>query len=453
VSDRKPSSPGRHSRGRAAKDARVLDTAAGLSVVLEESHAIPIVDFEIILRTGSVHDPVGLEGLMRLAWLTLRKGTKRLGTAEVEEAISRLGGRLAIEVSTSYVRIHTTVIRRNLEKFLELIAHLVREPAFRASDLAQAKRETRADLIGLRDHDRALAGRWFRRTLYHGHPYGRPLMGQEKTIGKVRPEHLRRTWEQHFTAKNALFAASGDVSRDELLALVDRFFGGLPHRAAPKERVGVPKGVRGRRVVVVDKPERTQTQVYIGTLGIAAGDPRYYALSVANTAFGGTFTSKLMQEVREKRGWSYGAYSRFGADRQRDAWTMSSHPSSEQLVDCIALELDLLEGFVHGGVPRHDHAFAKKYMVNSHCFALDTAPKRLEPKIDTNIYGLPDDFYDDYEKKVKKVTLDASRAAVREILSTHDVVIALTATAKDVTPALEKLPGVRSLDVVPYDRD
>lgn len=430
--------------------AATWETGEGLRVMIEESHALPLVDVELVLRTGSVHDPEGLEGLTRVAWRLVRMGTRRLRGHDVEEAIARLGARLSIEISTSYVAIHGAVIRRNLEPFFELLAGLVRAPAFRAADLTQVRREMLAELVAMRDNDRTLAARSFRRFLFQGHPYGRPVSGTAETLRAIRRSDVVEAYDRFFLGRNMLLAVAGDVTRGAIERLVERHLAGLPGGRPPRDRVPAPKRQKGRRVLVVDKPDRTQTQVFVGTLGCKAGDPHYYPLVVGNAAFGGTFTSRLMQEVREKRGWSYGAYSRMGTDRQRDAWYMWTFPSAHQVVDCIRLELDLLDDLVAHGVSAGDHRFARRYLVNSHCFDVDTAPKRLEPRIDEDIFGLPAGFHHQYEKRVRAVTRTQANEALRRRLSSRDVGIVLTATAKDLVPELEKLPGVRSVETIPY---
>jgi zinc protease len=140
-------------------------------------------------------------------------------------------------------------------------------------------------------------------------------------------------------------------------------------------------------------------------------------------------------------------------DRQRDTFTMWSHPASADAASCVALELDLLEAFVDGGLRKKDFTFAKRYLLNSRCFDVDTAQKRLEPRLDTVLFGLPTHYWDDYEKHVGAVTLDDARRAVGEVISPHDLVISITATASDVVPALEKLAGIHSVEVIPYDTD
>jgi zinc protease len=209
---------------------------------------------------------------------------------------------------------------------------------------------------------------------------------------------------------------------------------------------------RGRHVVIVDKPERTQTQLFIGTLGARTRDRSLFPLIVSNTAFGGTFSGPLMQEVRAVRGWSYGAYSRLLHSTQRDAWYMSTAPSAEYSADCAALQLDLLERWVEGGTTRAELSFAQRYLINSHCFDRDTPSKRLESRLDVALLGIPRSYVEKYDELVASVTKRQADDATRRRISTRDLTIVVVATAKDVASSFERLPGVRSLEIVPFDR-
>ena len=428
-------------------------TPDGVQVLLEASHDLPLVDISLTLRTGSVHDPPGLEGLARMAARMVRMGTANLDGTAVEESIARLGARLNVETSTSYVRFHGSVIRRNLEPFCDLLADLVRRPAFRAADLAFSKRETLSDIVAARDNDRAIGTRHFRRMLFGDHPYGRSVVGTRASVRALRRAHLAEHHRRHFVGRNLVLGASGDVDEAELRRLVERFFTGLPAGRPPSENVPTPRRPRGRRVLIVDKPDRTQAQIFIGTLGSRVDDPDIYPLMVANTAFGGTFTARLMHEVRSVRGWSYGAYSRLSRDRQRDAWSMWTFPAAKDAIECARLQLELLEDFVREGITAAELRFARKFLINSHCFDVDTAAKRLDARIDAEVFGLPEEFFRDYVKKVRAVTRAEANAAVRRRISQRNLVIVVVASAREVRASLQALPGVQSVEAVRHDDD
>ncbi len=208
----------------------------------------------------------------------------------------------------------------------------------------------------------------------------------------------------------------------------------------------------GRHLVFIDKPDRTQTQMVVGGLGTDAHDADHTPLFVANTAFGGTFTSRLMQEVRAKRGWSYGASSRIAFDRRRDAFTMWTAPKATDAAACLALELELLHAFREDGVTDAEIEFVQRYLVRSHAFDIDTARKRVHQKLEAELYELPAGYHDRYVEHVQAVDRAAANAAVKARLSEDDLVIGVVGTHSEIGEAIAKaIPRLASVTVAPFD--
>ncbi|HEY8427913.1 MAG TPA: pitrilysin family protein, partial [Sandaracinaceae bacterium] len=393
-----------------------------------------------------VLDPPGGEGLTRLSAQMLRRGPRGTSAEAFDEAIEALGATLGASVSSHAVRFSGTVIRRNLEPFLSLLGRMLSDPGLRAKDLARQKRKNEAELVELRDHDRSLAARAFRRHLFGAHPYGRPVTGTLETVARFTRDEVRACCERIVTTGNLIVGVAGDVEPEVLAPMLERAFAGVPEGPAPRAAVPAPALPPGRRVLVVDKPARTQTQVFVGALGAKVAEPDYHALLVANTGFGGMFTSRLMQSVRVERGWSYGASSKLGADREREAWSVWTHPAATQVLDCLRLELELIEAWVEHGLDEDEIARAKDHLVKSHAFELETAEKRLDPQLETEHYGLPLDWYPRYVERVRAVDAASAACAVRTHVATADLAIALVATATDeLLAGLSALPGVRSV--------
>ncbi len=426
-------------------------TTRGTVGLVEESRAIPIVDVSVIVRTGSLVDPEGEEGLARMAARLVRMGTNTRSAEEIDETIEALGASLSVDVTHGTTRFFGSVIQRNFAPFLEIIGELLTSPGLRARDLAIIRREALAELLAQRDNDRWLASRAFRTLLFGAHPYARSPLGSARSIRAVRRDDVVRFVERNFTGNNLVVGISGDVEGADVPRLVERAFGTLPARAVPEVQLAKPTRTRGRRIVVIDKPGRTQTQMFVGTLGSRLRDADFHALLVANTAFGGTFTARLVREVRVKRGWSYSAHSRLGADREREAWSLYTHPSSENAVDCLALQLGLVERFVRAGVTGRELAFAKSYLIKSHAFDVDTPQKRVEPRLDCEIHGLPASFHERFVEHVRAVDREAANEAVARRLSDRDIAVALVATASEIVEPLRALGGL-TVEVVPFAR-
>jgi zinc protease len=421
------------------------------ALLIESEHALPLVHVALVLRTGSLHDPRGLDGLTRMTARMLRMGTRKLTASQLEERIDSLGAQLSVSCAPSYVQLSGAVVAHNLEPYFQLLCELVQAPAFRAADLARAKRETIAELVGMVDDDRALAARHFRGFTLGKHPYGRPVAGNTQTVRGITRDLVRAHHEKHFVRNNLIVSMSGDVKLERAQQLVAAHVQ-LPEGRVPKVEAPPTTIAKGRRLLIVDKPERTQTQIIVGTLGTHVLDPDHTALQVANVVFGGLFTSRLTHEVRSVRGLSYGASSNLGHDRERELWTMWTFPAAKDAHKCLELQLGLYDDWIKNGIKPSELKRAKDFLVKSHAFEIDTAQKRLDQRVEAELFGLSKDYFDGFVERVQNVTLKEANAALQKRLSRRDLALVVVATAKELRKELATLPGLDEVKVVPFDK-
>ena len=442
-------------RGAARGDGVVrFDLAGGGSLHVAETHAVPLVSITLAFRSGSATDPPGKEGASKLAFRMLRRGSRTRAAKEIELELDRLGAELSTEVSVSSSAVHGQVIERNLVPFVDLLTSLVAEPAFPEAELERLRRETLAELIDARDNDRSLVQRAFRRAVFQGHPYGRGVTGTSRTVAGLTLDDVRAAYRIHFTQGNIAIGFSGDVDVTRARALAERIAEGLAAGPRVIDNVGEAGRVPGRRLVFVDKPERTQTQILIGGLGTWPHDPDHIPLGVANAVFGGSFTSRLMHEVRSKRGWSYGAYARLPIDKHRQDFSMWTFPAATDAPACIALQLELFEAFVAKGVVASELSFVKKFLTRSYAFEIDTAYKRLHLGLEVDVLELPPDYYSTYLQRIGAVTAADVNDAVRARLSTEDLLVVVVGTASDLEEKVRaSIPRLVEHSVVPFDRE
>lgn len=420
----------------------------------ESSTAVPLVSVVVSFRSGAVADPDAKEGVLRFATRMLRRGVKGLSAQEIEGAIDRLGAEVSLDVGPSTVTLHGQVIRRNVEPFIDLVVKLLSEPTFADDEIARLRRESVAELVEARDSDRALATRAFRRALFAGHPYGRSAAGRPSTIETITSEDVRAAYAKHFVRGDVVIGLAGAIAEDEARRFAARVEACVPEGPRVQLSLPEPSPITGRRLVFVDKPERTQTQIVIGGLGTWPHDDDHFPLVLATAVFGGTFTSRLSQEVRVNRGWSYGTSARLSIERRRHAFVMSAAPGIADCAPCAELELALLDTFVEKGITEEELDFIKSYLVRSHAFEVDTAPKRLGQAMETELLELPPGYHSDYLASVRGVELAAANAATAKRISGKDAVIVVVGTAADTLADVQaKIPDLASTDIVPFDGD
>lgn len=420
-------------------------------VLVEPSDALPLVGVSLRLRSGSGSDPRGKEGLARLTARALRRGTRELDARTVEDTVDALGAQLSVSVGHGWTHLGGTVVARNVEPFVELLFRLLARPAFRASDLRQITRETLGELTSLCDDDQLLVHHHLRRYAFEHHPYGRSRTGTRASLARIERSDVVRHHAKTVRAGNLVVGMWGAIDDARARRLLDRHLDTLPAGGSPQPWPAPPMLARGRRLLVVDKPGRTQTQVLVAALGPHARDRDHVPLVVANTAFGGLFSSRLVRAIRSERGWSYGVRSGFTQSATRDLWSIWTAPAAADARACIALELDLYERWLARGLSLRELDAAKRYLVKGHAFDIDTAAKRLERRLEQVLFGLPHDYDTGFVEHVRAVSERDVRGALARGLSQRDLVIAVCATARDTLPALRELPGVSRVDVVPFD--
>ena len=327
-----------------------VEGPAGSWILVEENHDLPLVRVQVAVRVGAGDDTPELDGLTNYASELMGRGAGGRTRAEIDAAFDALG--TSLDVSSDYdgVTFDLTVLKEKLEAALVLLADVILRPDFPRGEADKLKRELRASLDDLRDDDGSLVRRYFTRALYGAHPYGRTVLGTEASIAALSLDEARGWHRRALVGGQMIFGVAGDVDAGVAAQAVARHFQALPSGGGePGARPAVARR-GGMRLVLVDKPERTQSQILMGQPAPRWHDPDFLALQVATTAFGGTFTARLMDEVRSKRGLSYGASARVGQGRGAKALVAHVFPSLEQTPETLELVLRLWRQWVEDGV-------------------------------------------------------------------------------------------------------
>ncbi|HSC87527.1 MAG TPA: pitrilysin family protein [Polyangiaceae bacterium] len=432
----------------------ITEAGSASQPIVEADRAVPLVHVSIASKVGSLLDPIGKEGAARMLMRLMRRSGAGRSAEQADELVDRIGGHLGAEVTRSTAGFHGGVIARSQAAFLDFTFESLCQPRFAPGEFEQLRQESLAECTERLDDDRARARHFWLRKLFSGHPYGRPSGGTPESLRRVELSDLEELRERLFTRQHMRFAFAGAVDEPMAREAAARFHEALPVGREVAVDPADPVTPNGRTLVFVDKPERTQTQIVIGCLGTHAHDEDHTALHVGNTVFGGTFTSRLMQEVRAKRGWSYGTSSAVPFDRRRQAFSMWAFPQASDAAPCLELELQLLERWVKDGITARELAAAKKYLTRSHAFAVDTAQKRAALRLDESIYALPPGYQGSYLERVAAVTLEQVNEAIRRRITPEHLVITVLGTHAEIGARIEAaIPRLASAETVRFDAD
>jgi zinc protease len=387
--------------------------ANGMSVWIVELHEVPIVQIDLVLRSGSSADPTGKEGLANLTTAMLDEGAGTRDALALADAIDYLGAELATGsgFDSMSVRLHVSVAR--FADALPLMADVALRPAFPPKELDRLRDERLTLLQQARDEPESIVGAAFNRVVFGAHRYGTGTLGTSSALKSFTVDDLRAFHAQHFTPANATLLIAGDVKPDAVLSQLEQVFGVWKaegaqgaHRALP-----VPPQVKTRTVVLVDKPGAAQSQIRIGWVGVPRSTPDFFAVQVMNTILGGAFTSRLNQNLRERHGYSYGASSAFDMRRRAGPFYATAGVQTDKTAEALREFFKELEGIAQT-VPVDELAKAKNYLALRFPRRFETTRNIAAQLADVFVYDLPEDYFTTYVDRIQAVSgADVQRVA------------------------------------------
>ncbi len=426
----------------------------GVTVLLEERHDLPLVYVGVVLRGGIARESHGKEGLASFTARLMARGTKEFTRQQIDEKFEEIGSSFSAQASTEALWLGGNVIARNLDAYLAKVSSIVLRPTFPAAELDKLRREVLSEIDLRREDDQSSARMFFKRFLYGKHRLGRDEAGMREAIKSFSRDDVAAFYGSALKGDNIIIAVAGDVTRADLERKLGAEFGELPKGAGlGTAESAAPQELEGRRVLLVDRPGRTQTQMMVGQIAVPVTHPDYVPLTVANAAFGSGFTSRLMREVRVKRGWAYGARSMLVESRERGPFGIWTFPKNDDAMPTLDLVLKMYDDFSKNGITDEELEFAKGRLVGAHPFSLETAQKRVELVVRAELLGLPADFFLTYPQKVKDITAKQVREAVTRNLQAKNIAIVIVCTASHFKDKVASVAGAKDVQVIKYTDD
>lgn len=423
----------------------------------EEDFTLPIVYLNLVVDAGSAQDPAGKAGLANLAGDMLLRGTELRRKNEFFEALDLLGAQIDVETKNEGIVIKASVLSENLMAFLELLGETIARPSLLEAELAKLKREVEGEILEQMGDDKKLVQNHYARFLYGTHPYGNPVLGTRKEVAKVSRGDVVAFYAAHFGPATLAVFGSGAVKGkviEDWFEGVKRTLAARNPQARPIPEISRPEIPAGRRALIVDKPNATQAQVLLGGAGMRPETSGFYAVQLANHSFGGpTFQARMMQEIRVKRGWTYGAYSTFRFGRETKHFALYYFPKTEDTVPAISLSLKMLEDLLANGVRNEEFAFARESLINNAPFNYDTAKKRLENATAEYLMNFPRGYYRDYSDNIGKVKYEDLLPALRGVFKPANLALTVVGDASKLRGLVSKLPGFSTPVVKSYLED
>ncbi len=412
----------------------------GLPVLLVEQHEVPVVELVLVVRAGATADPAGSEGLAHMTAAMLDEGAGGKDALALADAVDFLGAELQTDSDWDFASIRSRVPVSRLEAALPLFADVALRPDFPEAELERLRKEALTNLLQARDVPGRIASRALWKAVFGvGHRYGRPENGDVASLSRLRVEELRAFYAQRYSPATASLVVVGDVGA-EVVPVLESAFGAWPRPAsAPAEvAVAAPPQVKGRSILLVDKPGAPQSVLRLGRVGPSWQDPRYTAGEVMNTLLGGSFTSRLNDNLREQHGYTYGARSGLLRLRSGGLFLAGADVQADKTVPAVSeifKELDRI------ATPASDDevARARSYAALGFAAEFETTRQVARHIVDQVVYDLPDDFFEAFVPKALAVDAAALQAAARADIDTGSIVLVVVGDRATVEDPLRSL--------------
>jgi zinc protease len=410
----------------------------GMTVLLMEKRGVPMVSFAAIVKAGSAADPVGLEGLASTAAGLLRKGTTKHSAQKFAEDLDFIGATFSADASADFTALSAECLSKDLDKGLDLLSDAMLHPAFPQSEVDKLLSQDIDGVKAAKDEAESVALTYYYGYLFGEHPYARPEGGDELSLARIKRDAIAKFYQANYTPSNTILAVAGEFSASQMKTKLEEVFGAWTAKGAPPPVLSAPLAVKGKRLLLVDKPDSTQTFFVIGNVGMAVNDPDRVAIRVVNTIFGGRFTSQLNEALRVESGLTYGAQSFFDAKKQPGAFAIYSYTKNESTVQAIDLALQILDKLHKNGVTADELASAKAYMKGQFPPSIETSGQLARRIASIEFYGLNDDEINQLEERIDAVTLQVAKQTIEKHFPADNLVFMLIGKAAEIRPAVEK---------------
>jgi zinc protease len=401
-----------------------------LVLLVCEEHSLPFVTFQLLIDSGSRKDPPGEEGLAYLTARGLLLGTSKRTVTAIDEELDFMGASLNSSSSRDYVILNLRVLKKDLDKGIDLFMEVLTQPTFPEEEIRREAEKILAAIQSAEDEPGEVAQKEFQKALFHTSPYGHPVEGTKESIPRFAREALVRFYRNYYHPNNAILTIVGDITAEEVKARFLPRLAKWPMGEIPKVPF-ITTFAKEQETVKIDRAI-TQANIIIGHAGVNRENPDFYPLTVMNYVLGGGgFASRLVEEIRNKRGLAYSVASFFDPGKYPGSFQIVLQTKNTSAREAISLALQQMERIQKEPVSEKELEGAKKYLIGSFPLRFDTQGKLTNFLTQTEYFGLGLDYPEKYLSFIKSVTREEVLRVAKKYLHPKNTILIVVANLKE----------------------
>jgi len=453
----KPTSKGLVIKGKAPISKEVLKVKLpkpfetklknGLQVIVLEQHKLPTFAMQMVVLSGGLADPSDQHGAAQYTASLLREGTKTRTSKQIAELADSLGASVGASAGlfSPTSNVSASGLTDNFDQIMELFADVLLNPSFPADEFNKLRTRSLAQLRFQRSNPGFLANEMFLRVMYGSHPAARASLTAEE-IQKLTPEALQKFHAVHYKPNNAIFAIVGDVNPAEIVAKLEKTFGAWERGDVPQTNVPKVNETGSAKIHLVNRPLAVQTNLILGTLAIERTDPDYFALDVMNQVVGGNASARLFLNLREDKGYTYGAYSALVALKYRGTFRANTDVRTEVTKGSMDELMYEIKRIRDERVEKEEFERAKRTIIGGFALQLESPQSLLNNIMTQRLYGLPADYWDTYTQKIAAITPEDVQRVARKYVDLSRLQIVAVGDASKIADVLKQYGTVEVYD-------
>jgi zinc protease len=420
----------------------------GLIVVAVENHELPTVTMKMVVRAGSAYDPADKAGLANFTAGLLRQGTKTRTAPQIAEAIDFVGGSLDASANRDAIIAACGVLTKHIDVGIDLLTDIILNPVFDTSEVERLRNQTISGIVQSKDDGNDLCVKGFNSTLFGNHPYGHPTEGTEKSVGGITRDDIGKYYSEYFHPNNAFIVVSGDIKPAEIFKKIGAAFKDWKKATISVLNISTPASPEGYKILLIDKPDATQTNIRFGHFGITRESPDYYAMTLMNYILGSSFVSRLNEEVRVKGGMTYDIRTANEWNIMPGAYFCNTFTENDSTMSAIRASIRVIKAMQEKEVTDAEYTDAINFYSGFYPMTLETPAQVADEIIKVKLYGLPVSYIKDFTKNIQKVTKADILNAAKKHIDMDNLVFCIVSNAASVQDSLKTIGKVtvKSLD-------
>ncbi len=414
-----------------------FNLANGLEVLYIQKNKLPIMRLNLITRAGSKFDPQNKKGLANLFAMSIDEGAGDYSSLELSEEFNYLGTSFNANSNKDRVNLSIQTLTENFDRSLELFSMIIRNPHFNEDDILRQKRKVLTKLIQLKDEPEKIADLIFSYNLWGDHnPYAFPVNGYENDVTNISSEDVKNHFLEYFTPENSTLVAVGNLGKDEFIKKLNTNLSDW-HVKNNAKKIEIKTKKTQRLILLIDKKNSVQSEIRVGHIASPRDNKEFFKKLVLNTILGGQFTSRINLNLRENKGYTYGASSSFGYYDNGGFFLVSTSVGIENTANSLK-EIIFELNHIKEGITTEELDFAKSFLIRQFPSNFETYGQMASNLSILVAHSLPNNYFNTYMDNLASVSIDDINSIAKESIFPDKLIIVVVGDSEKLLPQLKE---------------